>query len=248
MNLTNRDIDILKALALGVSNFKMLLRLLNKAFGYDISETALLRRLSMLCRNGYVARRKEPFRKRHGNFTIYAVTRTSAAVLAELDCSGENMRVGLPTTFFVRHELYVTGVLHKIHRDVSTAHGTYSFTDSNVLKQNRKKGVRAPVPDLSVTIQVGQESINMNIEVDLGKVLIKKMVRRIKEQSGRNLLLIMCNSEARLRNLLKACSVSSFPWQINVLFCLLDDFLKYGLYTSFEMTTGETARLNIEVD
>ena len=79
VNLTNRDIDILKALALGVSTFKMLLRLLTKAFECDISETALLRRLSILHRAGYIARRKESYRKRHGNFSIYALTRLSAA-------------------------------------------------------------------------------------------------------------------------------------------------------------------------
>ncbi|MEW6602698.1 MAG: hypothetical protein AB1499_17125 [Nitrospirota bacterium] len=202
----------------------------------------------MLSRNGYVARRKEPFRKRHGNFTIYALTRTSAAVLAELGCSGENMRVGLPATFFVRHELYVTAVLHRIHRDISEAHGKYSFTDSNVQKQNRKKGARAPVPDLSVSLQVGRESIDLNIEVDLGKVLIKKMVRRIAEQAGRKLLLMMCNSETRLRNLLKACPVNSFPWQVNVVFGLLDDFFKDGLHTRFDMISGETARLRIDAD
>jgi len=169
--------------------------------------------------------------------------------LAEIGHPGENMRIGLPTTFFVRHELNVTVVLHTIHRDISTVHGMYSFTDSNVQKQYRKKGSKAPVPDLSVSLQIGQESIDMNIEVDLGTVLIAKMVRRIADQAQKKLLLIMCNNETRLRNLQKACSMSSFPpGQGNVVFGLLEDFFKYGLHTRFEMISGENARLRINDD
>lgn len=248
MNLTNRDIDILKALALGVSNFKMLLRLLNKGFDYNISVAALLRRLSMLYRAGYIARRKEAYRKRHGSFTIYALTRLSADALAETGCPGESMRIELPTAFFVRHELHVTAVLQTIHRDISAAHGIYSFTDSSVLKQFRKKGDRTPVPDLCVNLQTGQESMDINIEVDLGTVLISKMVRRIAEQAPKRLLLIMCNNETRLENLRKACSRRSFPGQGNVVFGLLDDFYRHGLQTQLIMISGENARLRVNDD
>jgi hypothetical protein len=246
MNLTNRDIDILKALALGVSSFQMLFHFLTKVFDYDISETALLRRLSMLYRDGYIARRKEPYRRRSGHFTLYALTRTSAGELAALGCSCESMRVGLPTTFFVRHEINVTAVLHTIHRDVTRARGKYSFTDSNVQKQNRRKGSRDPVPDLSVSLWIGQRRIDMNIEVDLGKVLISKMVRRIADQADKRLLIIMCKSKTRLRNLQKACFRTSFPGQGKVVFGLLDDFFKHGLHTDFIVITGETGRLTLD--
>lgn len=246
VNLTNRDIDILKALALGVSTFKMLLRLLTKAFECDISETALLRRLSILHRAGYIARRKESYRKRHGNFSIYALTRLSADVLAELGCPKESMRVGLPTTFFVRHELNVTSVLHVIHTATIRDHYKYSFTDSNVLKQYRKKRSRAPIPDLNVIFQLRNRSINMNIEVDLGKVVITKMVRRITEQASREPLVIMCNNETRLTNLRDACSKTYFSGKGNVGFTLLEDFFRNDLHTRYITSTEDTIYLNLD--
>jgi DNA-binding HxlR family transcriptional regulator len=142
MSLTNRDIDILRTSSLGVANFKMLLHTLTNAYGHTISDAALLRRLSILSRAGYIARRKEPFRKKHGHFAVYGLTRQAAKVLAELGYPLERIRMGLPTTFFVRHDLNVTSILHVIHQESCRNYYKYDFLDSVVLKQYRQSLTR----------------------------------------------------------------------------------------------------------
>jgi hypothetical protein len=246
VNLTRRDIDLFKVLALGVANFKMILGLLNHAFNYGMSETALLRRLSILHRAGYIATRREPYRKRHGHFTIYALTKPAAQALAELSYPNESIRMDLPATYFVRHELNVTSVLHRIHRESSQGFYRYRFLDSSVLKQYRKKESRDPIPDLRVSLYFKKNpTIEMNIEVDLGTVLIPRMARRIADQADTSdFILIMCNGEPRLQSIHEACS--SFT-KDNVLLALLRDFLKGGFrHTGLRTIQDETVRLKLD--
>jgi hypothetical protein len=247
VNLTRRDIDLFKVLALGVANFKMILGLLNHAFNYGISETALLRRLSILHRAGYIATRKEPYRKRHGHFTIYALTKPAAQTLAELSYPNESIRMDLPAAYFVRHELNVSSVLHMIHRESSKGYYRYRFLDSSVLKQYRKKESRDPIPDLLVSLYFKNSTVEMNIEVDLGTVLIPKMARRIADQSETSdFILIMCNGEPRLQSLHEACSSSSYV-KDNILLVLLRDFLKGGFrHTGLRTIQDETVRLKLD--
>lgn len=247
VNLTRRDIDLFKVLALGVANFKMILSLLNNAYECAISETALLRRLSILHRAGYIATRKEPYRKRHGHFTIYALTKPAAQTLAELRYPNESIRIGMPAPYFVRHELNVTSVLHKIHLESSKGYYRYRFLDSSVLKQYRKKESRDPIPDLLLSLYFMNSTVEMNIEVDLGTVLIPRMARRITDQADTpDFILIMCNGEARLQSLYEACSSSSYGNE-KVLLVLLRDFLKGGFrHTGLRTTQDETVRLKLD--
>jgi hypothetical protein len=248
MNMTNRDIDILRTLALGVATFKMIMRLLCKVYGYAISDPALLRRLSILRRSGYITTRKEAFRKRHGHFTIYALTPIGASVLAELGLRVECIRVGLPKPFFVRHEINITHILHTVHEEKSSGHYKYNFMDSITLKQCRPKGSRTPIPDLQLSLDLSNRTIDLNVEVDLGTVLIHKMEQRIESQAkGEKLLLIMCNSRLRLHNLIEACSRAYFYGQENVLFVLLEDFFSGGFRNADLITIrNEKGRLKLD--
>ena len=248
VNLTRRDIDLFKVLALGVANFKMILSLLNHVYNYGISETALLRRLSILHRAGYIATRREPYRKLHGHFTIYALTKSAAQILAEQSYPGECIRMDLPAAYFVRHEINVSSVLHRIHRESSKGHHyRYRFLDSSVLKQYRKKRSRDPIPDLLVNLYFKNSTVDMNIEVDLGTVLIPKMARRIADQADTSdFIVIMCNCESRLQSLYEACSSSSYG-KNNILFAHLRDFLKGGFrHTGLRTIQDETIRFKLD--
>jgi DNA-binding HxlR family transcriptional regulator len=228
MNLTNRDIDILRTSSLGVANFKMLLHTLTNAYGHTISDAALLRRLSILSRAGYIARRKEAFRKKHGHFAVYGLTRQAAKVLAELGYPLERMRIGLPTTFFVRHDLNVTSILHVVHQESCRNYYQYDFLDSVVLKQYRGKASQDPIPDIRLNLYFRSRTDHMNIEIDMGTVLIRKMVRRIATQSRTaEFILVMCHTRTHLQSLRKACAESRYDGnRNNVYFALINDFLK----------------------
>ncbi|MGD0885902.1 MAG: hypothetical protein ABSA46_13715 [Thermodesulfovibrionales bacterium] len=247
VNLTNRDIDILDASSLGAATFRMILNILKKAYGYTISKAALLGRLSILSRDGYIARRKEAFRKRHGCFTIYALTEKAAYVLAELGYPIEHMRIGLPSPFFVRHDLNVTSILHEIHLESYQNYYKYDFLDSLVLKQYREKASRDPIPDILVNLYFRKRTVRMNIEVDLGKVLIPKMVRRIAIQSKTaEIILVMCHSETHLESLRKACHESRYDGD-NVLFALISNFEKEGFRNTDLITISDkTMRLTFD--
>lgn len=239
---------MLKVLALGIATFKMIMILLNEVYGYGISETALMRRLSILCRAGYVATRKEPFRQRHGCFAVYALTKKSAQVLAELGYPLESIRMELPASFFVRHDLKVTAVLHVIHFESSKGHYKYNFIDSSVLKKYREKNSKDAIPDLQVTIRLKTRNIDMNIEVDLGTVLIPKMVTRLADQTKfKRLVVILFDSAKRLQNLRDPCYRANFEGIGRLLFGELEDFLKYGfVQTRFRTVTNESSRLKLD--
>ena len=98
--LMKRDYKILRVLSLGVATFTMIRQLLNEVSGCGITESALLRRLSILRRSGYLITRKEPFRKKHGNLTIYALTPIAANELAASGYPIEFIRTGLPGQCF----------------------------------------------------------------------------------------------------------------------------------------------------
>jgi hypothetical protein len=236
-------------MALGIATFKMIKSLLNDAYGYAISEDALLRRLSILRRGGYIGTRKETYVGRHGRFTVYALTKTAARVLAEMSHYPiEQVRIGLPKPYFVRHELWVTNVLHEIEREIYKGHYKYSFVDSSVLKQCREKKSKAPIPDLKINLyRKSGDALTLFVEVDLGTVLTRKMVGRIQAHAkpGGRIVTVLCK-KPRLHNLRCACDKSYFSGKGSVIFGELNEFCKNGFVdTTFMIFNGEPAHLNI---
>jgi hypothetical protein len=251
INLTNRDIDILQASSLGVATFRMMLGILNKTYGHTFSEAALLRRLSILSRAGYIVRRKEAFRKKHGCLTIYGLTRRAAEVLAELSYPLEHMRIGLPAPFFVRHDVNVTAILHAVHAESCRNYYKYDFLDSVVLKQYRGKASQDPIPDIRLNLYFRSRTDHMNIEIDMGKVLIRKMVRRIATQSRTaEVILVMCHTRTHLQSLRKACAESRYDGnRNNVYFALISDFLQGGFRnTDFISIANKTVGVRFDVE
>ena len=248
LNLTNRDIDLFKVMSLGVATYKMIIDLFNKAYSHAISDPALLRRLSMLRSAGYIESRKECYRKRSGHFTIYALTKTGAQAFAELGNSVESIRPGLPETDFLRHELNVTAVLHVIHIESSEGHYRYNFIDSSILKKYREKYSKDSIPDLQMTLRLKNRNIELNLEVDLGPVLIPKMVGRIGDQTKTDrLILILCNSEARIQTLRTACYYAGFDNKDRLFFAGLGDFIKFGfLQTKLRSVDNQIAHLRLD--
>jgi hypothetical protein len=246
-NLMKRDMDILKILSLGVATSPMIRSLL-AAYGYTFSLQVLFRRLSIDRRAGFIITRRISFSGRRGNYTAYAITKIAIEILTEFGHSCDEMRIGLPKTMFVNHEINVTKVLHIVHTESLEGFYKYNFVDSYLLKMERLKGSKKAIPDLKLIIRLKVRTVELNIEVDLGTVLTRKMIHRIVDQANDgNIVLIMCTSRKRLENLHQACSGANLYNRKNVLFVMAEDFYAGGLMNTDLLTMDDKlVRVNLE--
>jgi hypothetical protein len=238
--LTERDLDLFLVMSLGVARLDMIGRFL-KEVGYEITESALLKRLSILKKARYVTsyRYNEP--TKHGTFAVYSLTQKSVRELAAMDHPIEFIRAGLPRNYFMQHEVAVTAVLHAMEIERIKGMYEFHFLDSSRLKQMADRRSRKNVPDLRVSFSYRDKTRAgpFLFEIDLGTVPMFKMVDRIRAALNEEdvSLLILCNRKSRIDSFISACSQSISPFyktSEQVWFALLSEFRKGGMAeTSF---------------
>ncbi len=216
---TSRDIDIFRTLASGPAARDQIRNDLkqfpsreegtydDKETGYsrNMSDGALIGRLSKLKRGGYIISRIYPRSKDNGMGALYVLAPRAIQILAEKHgFNPEHIRNVLPSKDTLSHELQVVSIVKTIKREAGRLIYEYDMKDRNYLMEESQGSKNMHYPDLYVglTYNAGKEVRIKNMAVTLDNGQTKPHIVAAKARalydSNKWLSMIICPDSARI--------------------------------------------------
>jgi DNA-binding PadR family transcriptional regulator len=223
MNSYERDLTIFKLMADGPITAQWLYQNSHEFFA---SLDAVYQRLRRLTQSEFINTRRYYSQKNNRTFSLYALSEAGCQVLmARTTVTTDQIRMNLPASHTVDHELAVSSVLRTLKKESSWLECELQFIHEDALRQStttaRKK---QNFPDLFVSIRNAENLAVIQFEVDMGSIPPRQILAKTKE--FKELTIFLCQSKTRIAQLQRMFEEQSAKFNRTVFFADLEQFCR----------------------